>query len=235
MQISKDKSETARKKIIEVSQTLFSSKGFDATRVDDIAKAAGVNKALIYYYFKSKDDILNHLIQMLLDDISVIILEFVKTTIIPMYEKGQLDIQQDCWSFVSEADAQNFHQALMNYYEKIVDYALSHRRIVRILVLESLKSGKHHNALFCLQDLIYSKEKGQFSQTLGTLDQNHIYSTDHVIFKFFFGFVPIFNFAAYFDDYVLTSKLDESEFRTSFLRAYQKMAQAFFNGRDIVL
>ena len=234
MPTSTGKSETARKKIIEVSQTLFSSKGFDATRVDDIAKAAGVNKALIYYYFKSKDDILTHLIQMLLDDISVIVLEFIKATVVPMYEKGRLDIQQDRWSFASEIDAQAFHQALMNYYEKIVDYALSHRRIVRILVLESLKSGKHHNALFCLQDLIYSKKNGQFSQTLNALEQNHIYSTDHVIFKFFFGFVPIFNFAAYFDDYVLTSKLDESEFRASFLRAYQKMAQAFFNGKDIV-
>lgn len=234
MQSSTDKSETARKKIIEVSQTLFSSKGYDATRVDDIAKAAGINKALIYYYFKSKDDILTYLIQMLFDDISGIVLEFVKTTIVPMYEKGRLDIQLD-WSFASEIDAQDFHLVLMNYYEKIVDYALSHRRIVRILVLESLKSGKHHNALFCLQDLIYSKERGQFSQTLSALDQNHIYSTDHVVFKFFFGFVPIFNFAAYFDDYVLASKLDESELRTSFLRAYQKMAQVFFDGKDIVL
>lgn len=108
-----------RKKIIEVSQTLFSNKGFDATRVDDIAKAAGVNKALIYYYFKSKDDILTHLIQMLLDDVSVIVLEFVKTTIVSMYEKGRLDIQRNCWSFVSETDAQNFHQELMNYYEKL--------------------------------------------------------------------------------------------------------------------
>lgn len=235
MLISDGRSETAQKKIIEVSQTLFSSKGFDATRVDDIAKAAGVNKALIYYYFKSKDDILTNLIQMLLDDVSVIVLEFEKTTIIPMYEKGRLNIQRACWSFVSETDAQDFHQALMNYYEKIVDYALSHRRMVRILVLESLKSGKHHNALFGLQDFIYSKEKGQFSQTISLLDQNHIYSTDHVIFKFFFGFVPIFNFAAYFDDYVSSSKLDEAKFRASFLHAYQKMAQAFFNGKDIVL
>lgn len=235
MEIYKGNSETTRKKILEVSQTLFSSKGFDATRVDDIAKSAGVNKALIYYYFKSKDDILTDLIQMLFDDVSVIVLDFVKTTIVSMYEKGQLEIKRDCWSFVSETDAQNFHQELMNYYERIVDYTLSHRRMVRILVLESLKSGKHHNALFRLQELIYSREKGQLSQTINSLDQNHIYTTDYVVLDFFFGFVPIFNFAAYFDDYVLSNKLDESEFRASFLHAYQKMAHAFFNGKDIVL
>lgn len=235
MPVKQGKSETARKKIMEVSMTLFSDRGFDATRVDDIAKSAGVNKALIYYYFKSKDDILSCLIQRLLDEVSVIVLEFVETTIVAMYEKGKLDIKQGCWTFASESDAQGFHQRLMKYYEEIVDYALAHRRMVRILVLESLKNGKHHNALFCLQELIYSKEKGQFSRTLSALDQKHIYSTDHVVFKFFFGFVPIFNFAAYFDDYVSSNRLDEAEFRASFLRAYQKMAQAFFNGENLVL
>ena len=34
-------------------------------RVDDIAIKAGVNKALIYYYFESKDAILNELLKNL--------------------------------------------------------------------------------------------------------------------------------------------------------------------------
>jgi AcrR family transcriptional regulator len=41
-------------KILKEARTLFSLKGFDATTVDDIAKASDVNKALIYYYFKNK-------------------------------------------------------------------------------------------------------------------------------------------------------------------------------------
>ena len=48
-------------KILKAAEKLFAEKGFDGARVDDIAGNAGVNKALIYYYFKSKRDILEEL------------------------------------------------------------------------------------------------------------------------------------------------------------------------------
>jgi AcrR family transcriptional regulator len=47
-------SASAREKILEASVEEFSRKGFAATRVDVIAESAGVNKQLIYYYFGSK-------------------------------------------------------------------------------------------------------------------------------------------------------------------------------------
>ena len=40
-------------KDLSAAEDIFSEVGFDGARVDDIAKDAGVNKA-IYYYFKSK-------------------------------------------------------------------------------------------------------------------------------------------------------------------------------------
>ena len=46
--------EASKVKIIENAMILFSKKGFDATTVDDIAAACGVNKALLYYYYKNK-------------------------------------------------------------------------------------------------------------------------------------------------------------------------------------
>ena len=52
----------SRTRILQAAEELFSSKGFDATRVDEIAQKAQVNKALIYYYFKSKDALLQELI-----------------------------------------------------------------------------------------------------------------------------------------------------------------------------
>ena len=54
-----DKNEkSAREKIIKVATVLFADKGFDAATVDEIAAKARVNKALIYYYFKNKEDLL---------------------------------------------------------------------------------------------------------------------------------------------------------------------------------
>lgn len=41
-------------KIIHNAMLVFSKNGFDAATVDEIAAQSGVNKALLYYYFKNK-------------------------------------------------------------------------------------------------------------------------------------------------------------------------------------
>lgn len=41
-------------KIKEAARIVFQEKGFDATRTRDIAEAAGINLALLNYYFRSK-------------------------------------------------------------------------------------------------------------------------------------------------------------------------------------
>ena len=55
-------------RILEAAEKLFAEKGFDGSRVDDIAEKAGVNKALIYYYFKSKRDVLDELFNRLIQE-----------------------------------------------------------------------------------------------------------------------------------------------------------------------
>lgn len=42
----------------------FFEKGFDAARVDDIAKRAGLSKGTLYLYFKSKEELFQGLIDM---------------------------------------------------------------------------------------------------------------------------------------------------------------------------
>jgi len=53
--------EEAKERIIAASIKQFSEKGFDGTRVNEIAESADVNKALIYYYFENKEAILDQL------------------------------------------------------------------------------------------------------------------------------------------------------------------------------
>lgn len=45
----------AQERILEAAEHEFIEKGFNGARLGDIAKQAGVNKALIYYYFKDKE------------------------------------------------------------------------------------------------------------------------------------------------------------------------------------
>jgi len=43
-----------REQLLDVALTLFASRGFNATTMDDIAEAAGVTKPLLYQHFDSK-------------------------------------------------------------------------------------------------------------------------------------------------------------------------------------
>ncbi|HEX9514324.1 MAG TPA: TetR family transcriptional regulator [Puia sp.] len=52
-----------REHILTVAEELFGEKGFDGTSVRDIALKAGVNLAMISYYFGSKEKLLESLIE----------------------------------------------------------------------------------------------------------------------------------------------------------------------------
>jgi TetR/AcrR family transcriptional regulator len=46
---------TTEKTILEAAKKVFLDKGFDGARMQNIADEAGMNKALLHYYFRSKD------------------------------------------------------------------------------------------------------------------------------------------------------------------------------------
>ena len=46
---------TTEEKIKSAARTVFHTKGFAATKTRDIAKEAGINLALLNYYFRSKE------------------------------------------------------------------------------------------------------------------------------------------------------------------------------------
>src|SRR5574340_1213204 len=51
------RSERSRAAILRAAERVFADEGLAGARTEAIAEAAGVNKALLYYYFKSKDDL----------------------------------------------------------------------------------------------------------------------------------------------------------------------------------
>ena len=46
-------------RILEAAAAEFAERGFDGARGDSIALRAGVNKALIYYYYSNKEELLD--------------------------------------------------------------------------------------------------------------------------------------------------------------------------------
>ena len=53
--------EERRNEIIETAGKLFEEKGYAQTQVQDIVNEIGVAKGLFYYYFKSKDEVMEEL------------------------------------------------------------------------------------------------------------------------------------------------------------------------------
>lgn len=51
----KIKEENTEGKIMAAARKVFLNKGMDGARMQDIADEAGINKALLHYYFRSKD------------------------------------------------------------------------------------------------------------------------------------------------------------------------------------
>jgi len=59
---------SAKEKILGAAAKLFAESGYNKVTIREIAKAAGVNSALIYYYFSSKSDILSNLYKLYSDE-----------------------------------------------------------------------------------------------------------------------------------------------------------------------
>ena len=52
---------STEEKILEAAKKVFLTKGMDGARMQDIADEAGINKALLHYYFRSKDKLFEHI------------------------------------------------------------------------------------------------------------------------------------------------------------------------------
>ena len=54
--------EIRRQQILDAAVRLFYEVGFEAASLRDLASRVGINKATIYHYFESKEEILSHII-----------------------------------------------------------------------------------------------------------------------------------------------------------------------------
>lgn len=52
-------SDSTKEKIVQAAQLVFIRKGMDGARMQEIADEAGINKALLHYYFHSKQQLFN--------------------------------------------------------------------------------------------------------------------------------------------------------------------------------
>lgn len=221
-------------RILQAASRLFSEKGYDGTRVYEIAEAAGVNKALIYYYFHNKEDILDSLVDSLMTGVYNISLDFVNNCIRTMMREGRLSLAGDRFVFADQGAVKYFKLNLNRYYADIVDYALQNRHMVRIVMLESLKGGKHQGSLFKIMELLDSGPASSLHNSEKAADQEAHYGEDLVFFEFFFLIIPLLSMAAFYDEYKAKSHLSDERLRDLALRSYALLAEGL-GGRHIAV
>ncbi|MCB0837359.1 MAG: TetR/AcrR family transcriptional regulator [Bacteroidetes bacterium] len=54
------KEENTKERILEAARKIFHQKGLSGARMSEIAEAAEINKAMLHYYFKTKQDLFDH-------------------------------------------------------------------------------------------------------------------------------------------------------------------------------
>ena len=61
------KGERRKRELLQIAYGMFVSKGYENTSVDEIIEAAGIAKGTYYYYFQSKEQMLEEVIGMMLE------------------------------------------------------------------------------------------------------------------------------------------------------------------------
>ena len=60
-----------KSEIIKTAEKLFLEKGVHNTKISEIVETIGVAKGLFYYYFKSKDDVINAVIEHFISELDI--------------------------------------------------------------------------------------------------------------------------------------------------------------------
>ena len=94
--------------VIAAAADAFSRRGFDGVTVDDIAKTAGVNKAMIYYHFADKLTLYRHIVCAMLDEAGARVAAIVAEPL-PPAEK----LQRFIAGFIALADSRPYFPPLM--------------------------------------------------------------------------------------------------------------------------
>jgi len=116
--------EERKKEILDAAERLFAARGYGAATVNDILDAVKIAKGTFYYYFKSKEDVLDALIDRRISEGVEKAQEIIASPLPPaqkilaimMAQKPQNQVQEDFTSVLHEKDNAKMHQKSLTRY-----------------------------------------------------------------------------------------------------------------------
>jgi len=184
-----------REKILKTATKIFARKGFDGARVDEIAQKAGVNKALIYYYFKSKEEILEEIMKQFLEE--------------SLQRKQKL---------LERSSPMGPEELIQSSAERIFDLYKGNEDVLRIIITEELKSEKRQWPLFQLLDMGL-KDGLKMAEDVGYSIEKKEKLTRAA---FYFGFIPIAFFTLLKNEWARYYKTNKDQDKKEFIEVLKK-------------
>jgi len=194
----------ARERILRAAASIFARKGFDGARVDEIAAAAGVNKALICYYFKSKEELLSLLFTETRDAVFALIREV---------DMANVD-------FTSHRETEDMVIRFLELLE-------SRQDVIRVVIMELAKRTPTNNLIFSLLEEIFRKMFSVAEKMHLTLNPDLQQS---MVTEFFTGILPMLDYVAYHEIWMERFGIDEATLRHQFIHSFLGTHFAFTVG-----
>src|SRR5712691_7811702 len=80
---SRGRPEQSRAAILQAAVREFAREGSAGARIDSIARAAAVNKALLYYYFKDKETLYGAVLDQVFSRLKDVVLQPLQSEMLP--------------------------------------------------------------------------------------------------------------------------------------------------------
>ncbi len=189
--------EKTKRKILSIAEKLFADKGYDGTSIQTIATTAKVNKALIYYHFKNKQDIIDSLFEQTLEDMFTM----------------QGNVQEK----VNSVDQTGIPEERI---KTIIDFLSNKKKILTVMLMEALKNEKGYQSLFQCADLVISKNVSEVIHSLEKKKGKKIEREELLMHEFYTGFLPIVFFAIFKDKWAHYFKCDRSKMIALFVKVF---------------
>ncbi len=135
--------------ILAAALKMFSSKGFAATRLDEVAKEAGLSKGTLYLYFESKEALFKAVVtEFVLPQIAKAEEQAeqdtgsIKDLMIKLLEQWRVNVLETELSGIPKmmiAEASNFPELATFYLENVIQRT---RGFVTNLIIRGIKSGE---------------------------------------------------------------------------------------------
>lgn len=196
-------SKNSKQVILDAATQVFAEKGFDGSRVDEIARRAGVNKALLYYYFESKDKILEELMVGLVEEMVELKDQLTK-------DLGDTSLEEYFYNIQTHA-----------FIDPVFQFVKERKHMLQIITSEALKGSRDNDVFFQMIDLLMEDGMRRVKQMKGQVRDYEEFITT----AFFFSLIPMLNFVNFGEKWAEHVNIDyqvvEAKFLQFFLRFYR--------------